>query len=120
MPQAAAAIPIITAATAGAGVGLQIYGTTQQQSAAKKQYQLQQDIAAREAQAEAVRQRAAELDAHRRQLEIVRVQNRQRALALANATAGGAQYGSGLQGGYGQIAGQTHDGGRAGWNRPGN
>jgi hypothetical protein len=48
-----------------------------------------------------------EVDARRQQLEIIRNQQRGRALGLTTATAQGAQRGSGLQGGYGQISGQT-------------
>jgi hypothetical protein len=48
-----------------------------------------------------------EVDARRQQLEIIRNQQRSRALALTNATAQGASKGSGLQGGYGQISGQS-------------
>jgi len=50
---------------------------------------------------------AMHLDANRRELEIVRQQQRARSLALATATAQGSSRGSGLQGGYGQISGQT-------------
>lgn len=56
---------------------------------------------------EAQRRQAMEIDARRNQLEIIRNQQRGRALALTAATAQGASRGSGLQGGYGQISGQT-------------
>lgn len=60
-------------------------------------------------EAEAQRKKAMELDARRRSMEILRNQQRARALALTNATGQGAAEGSGLQGGYGQIAGATND-----------
>lgn len=56
---------------------------------------------------EAQRQQAMELDARRNQMEIIRNQQRGRALALTAATAQGAGRGSGLQGGYGQVSGQS-------------
>ncbi len=62
--------------------------------------QLEQDIQKQRGQ-------AMELDARRKSLEVVRNQQRARALALTTATAQGAQGGSGLQGGYGQATGQA-------------
>jgi hypothetical protein len=59
-------------------------------------------------QMEAERQKAMELDAKRQQREIIRNQQRARSIALASATAQGARFGSGLQGGYGQISGQSN------------
>ena len=53
------------------------------------------------------RRQAMELDARRSQLEVIRNQQRGRALGLASATASGSSRGSGLQGGYGQIQGQS-------------
>lgn len=53
------------------------------------------------------RLQAMEIDARRSQTEIIRNQQRARALAVTTATAQGASRGSGLQGGYGQISGQT-------------
>jgi hypothetical protein len=57
-------------------------------------------------QIQAQHQRAMELDAQRQQIENVRQQQRARASSLTAATAQGARFGSGLQGGYGQISGQ--------------
>lgn len=64
-------------------------------------------ITAFETQVEGQRKQAMELDARRKQLEVIRNQQRYRAVALTNATAQGARQGSGLQGGYGQISGQS-------------
>lgn len=61
-----------------------------------------------ERQIEGQRQQAMEIDARRRGLEVIRNQQRARAVALTNATAQGASRGSGLQGGYGQISGQSN------------
>lgn len=53
------------------------------------------------------RRQFMEMDARRRQLENLRNFQRARATALENATTQGASYGSGLQGGYSQIRGES-------------
>lgn len=102
------AIPAVLAITAIAGVGLQAYGAAQSAKAADSQARYQQQIAADQQRQEALRQKQMELDARRRQLEIVRQAQRVRAQGLAAATAQGAQFGSGLAGGYGQISGYSN------------
>lgn len=97
----------ISTAVAVAGVGFSAYGSYKQYKSSKDMAKANAAIAAEEAEQEAIRRRAAELDAKRRQLELVRNQQRARSLALSNATSQGASQGSGLQGGYGQIAGDT-------------
>jgi len=67
----------------------------------------QMRIAALERQAEEQRHKAMVLQARRQSTEIVRNQQRANAMALNAATNQGAQLGTGLQGGYGQISGQT-------------
>lgn len=105
MPQAI--LPAVLIATSVAGVGLSAVGMLQQTKAAKQQAAAQTAITQKEQEAEAVRKRATELDARRRQLEIVRNQQRARSLSLTSASAQNAQQGSGLPGGYGQISGDT-------------
>lgn len=68
---------------------------------------INQGIVAQQKDIEATKRQAMEVDARRQQLEIIRNQQRGRALGLTTATAQGASKGSGLQGGYGQISGQT-------------
>jgi len=68
----------------------------------------QQQAAEAQEKAEKVREGAMNLDARRRQREIIRQAQVARATALSNATQQGAQGGSGLQGGYGQIAGEAN------------
>lgn len=58
--------------------------------------------------AEKARKRQMNLEATRRKREIIREGVRARATALSNASAQGAAEGSGLQGGYGQVAGATN------------
>lgn len=54
-----------------------------------------------------VRFQQMELDARQQNRAQIRASLQARSLALTNATNQGAQYGSGLQGGFGQIAGQA-------------
>lgn len=89
------------------GLGMTAYGTIKQTQAAKEQARLQKDMTAQELRMEADRKKMMELDARRKQLEALRQGQRARALALTAATNQGAGFGTGLLGGYGQIAGQT-------------
>lgn len=89
-----------------AGLGLSAAGAYTSAQSAKKQNEAQQQMIAEQQQQEAIRKQAMELDAQRKQTENIRQVQRQRALGLATATNQGAQYGSGLQGGFGQILGQ--------------
>lgn len=59
--------------------------------------------------AEEVRKQAMEVNAQRQQMQNLRNTQLQRSMALTSATAQGAQFGTGLQGGYGQISGQSTD-----------
>lgn len=93
---AAISTAILTAASlAATGIG-----TYMSMSGAQQQAEIAQKL-------EAQRRRAMELDARRRQLEMMRQMQRARALALVTHTAQGAQFGSTLEGAYGQISGQT-------------
>lgn len=75
------------------GMGLQVYGQTQQTKALRS--------------AEAARNTQMNLDVLRQRRDVARNAMMARATALASATNQGAQFGSGLQGGYGQIAGRA-------------
>lgn len=98
------------AASAVAGLGLSIFGGMGKADAAAQQAQISRQMAETEQRQDTVRQRAMELSARRQQMEVLRNAQRARALGLQNATTQGAQFGSGLQGGYGQVSGG------AGWN----
>lgn len=74
------------------GTGVQAYGAMQANKGAKK--------------AEELRMRQMNLEAARERRQVVRQSVIARSEALSNATAQGAQGGSGLQGGFGQIANQ--------------
>lgn len=95
------------------GIGMSIAGGFGQADAAKKTAAAQQQIAGLEQKQDAARRQAMELSAKRQQMEVLRNAQRARSLALNNATSQGAQFGSGLQGGYGQIQGA------AAWNNLG-
>lgn len=97
----------ITAAILAAGAVTSAYGGFKASQAAKGASQASQNIAGLEEQQNQVRKQQMELTANRNQMEILRNAQRSRSLALNNATSQGAQFGSGLSGGYGQIAGQT-------------
>lgn len=99
----------LTTAIAVAGVGLAAAGAATSYVAAGNANDAQHQMIGIQQQQEAERRKAMELDSRRRSLEVVRNQQRARALALTTATAQGAQFGSGLQGAYGQISGQGGD-----------
>lgn len=101
-------VPLLVAslAVAAVGAGVSVAGQMQQKSAAKKMAAAEQDRILQEQAIEAQRQKQMELEAKRRQLEILRQGQRARSLALATTTNQGAQFGSGLEGAYGQASGQ--------------
>lgn len=99
--------PIAQMAMLGGGLALQGIGAIMNHSAQKEYNQHQQNQIGLEQKVSAQRYQAEQLDADRRRMETFRVAQRMRATALTNATSQGGQFGSGLQGGYGQIAGQS-------------
>lgn len=90
-----------------AAIGVGAAGTATSVYASSQQNKYNQKIAREQERENRVRQQQMEADARRRRLEVIRNQQRARAAALAAATNQGAIAGSGLQGGYGQIGGQT-------------
>src|SRR5690606_1025739 len=95
-----------TAIIAAAGIGLTAYGVSKQMDAAESAASAQKSAIAAQQKAENARQQQMNLDASRRRRESIRQSIQARAFALANATAQGAENSSGLEGGYGQIAGR--------------
>lgn len=106
----AAITSMIMAGAAVAGAATSIAGSMKSSSAAGQQAGYSMDIAAQEQKQDQLRAQAMEISASRQQTEILRNNQRARALALSNATNQGASYGStsGLKGGMGQIEGQTN------------
>jgi len=103
---------VLPLVVAGIGIGLQAYGAFAGASASSKYAEeasaAQKEISKLERQTEAQRRQQMELNASRQKMELFRNSQRARALALTNATSQGASKGSGLQGGYGQISGDTN------------
>lgn len=89
------------------GLGASIAGGVISYDASKQANAAQMQEIGLEAQQNQQRQQAMNLNARRQQMEILRNTQRARSLALNNATSQGAQLGSGLSGGYGNIAGQS-------------
>lgn len=92
---------------AGKERDINITAANQSVAASEGSLAINKGIVQQQQNIEAQKRQAMEVDARRQQLEIIRNQQRGRALALTNANAQGARLGSGLQGGYGQIAGQS-------------
>lgn len=82
-----------------AGTIFSVSAASANSAIAQQEYQLQ-------LKAEKERQQQMELQAHRQQLEIVRNQQRVQSLSVARGVNQNAQFGSGLPGALGQIAGQ--------------
>ncbi len=89
-------------------VGLQLFGGTSSIFGSNKADKINQQIYQEQQKAEQVRRQAMELNASRQQTENVRNMQRARSMALNAATNQGAQFGTGLSGGYGQISGQSN------------
>lgn len=126
MPAITSMILAVTAATAVAGVGMQVAGMKAQQDAADKMAEgsaIQQQgyaqettvakdnaasakaVALDEMKQETLREQTMELSAKRSFTESVRQAQAAHATAIATASAQGASFGSGLMGGLAQIAG---------------
>jgi len=92
---------------AAVGIGMSVVGGVTSMFGASDKADAQQQVLQLQMQQEAERKKAMELNARRESLEAIRKGQTARALALTNATNQGAGGGSGIQGGYGQIAGAT-------------
>jgi hypothetical protein len=86
-------IAVIGLGIAAVGTGVQAYGSMQAAEASQD--------------AEKLRKKQMSLDAMRKRREVLREAMLARSTALSNATAQGAEEGTGLQGGFAQIAGQA-------------
>ena len=93
---------------AAIGVGLTAASTVGQFYNSKKQADYQARAMNDQRRADVVRRRAMEFDAMRRRREIIRQGQIARSMALAAAVNQGAEQGTGLMGGYGQIAGRVN------------
>lgn len=89
------------------GLGISAVGTFMGMSAANEQNEAQKKQIQGEQLVEGQRQQAATLLHEAKQMQILRNNQRARAMGLEAATSQGAQYGSGLSGAYGQIRGAS-------------
>lgn len=88
----------ITLGLTAVGLGLQLFGGSQQSQIAHQQAQVSMGIASDEQAINAQRQQQMQLEARRQQMENFRNAQRLRAQGTAAAVNQGAQFGSGLQG----------------------
>lgn len=99
-------ISMLSTAVSVVGMGVSLFGGASAASDAKQAANIQSNIAGKEGELEGQRHTAMELSARRQSLEIVRNNQRNRAMAVNNAVSQGANLGSGLQGGMAQIEDQ--------------
>ena len=97
----------LSAQYAGIEAGITSKASEQSYAASSASADINQGVIGAERGIESQKRSAMELSAKPQQLEIIRNQQRARSLGLTTATAQGAAQGSGLQGAYGQISGQT-------------
>lgn len=95
-----------TAIGAVVGAGLSLYGSMSKAAAAEKYEEAQKRKIEIQQQINEQRRQAMELDANRKQLEVIRNTQRVRAAGLQAATNQGAQFGSGYAGGQAQAQAQ--------------
>lgn len=91
----------------GVGLAASIVGGIGASQAQQGIAQSSSNIAALQQQQNQVNWTQAQMNGRRQMIQNIRNEQQARSTALTAATAGGAQFGSGLQGGYGQIGGQT-------------
>ena len=84
-----------------------LMGTSKSVQGSKEKAAAEKQIAQLEIQSDAVRRKAMEFSARRQMLQTVRQAQQAKAIGLANAVNQGAQFSSGLAGGYGSISGQA-------------
>lgn len=93
------------------GLGMSVFGGMEQSKVAHQQAEVSADVAKQQQQQNLLRKQQMELENSRSQMENVRNFQRARAMATNSAVNQGAQFGSGLMGGYGQISGQANTNG---------
>jgi hypothetical protein len=96
----------ISLAIAGVGLGLSIFGGMSQSKVAGEEASVSENEAQQEQGINNVKQQQMELQGRRQSMENIRNTQQARAMAVAGATSGGAQFGSGLAGGLAQVTDQ--------------
>lgn len=89
------------------GFGLQLFGMSQANEAAQQSSSIKKGIAQDEQRINEQKRQQMLLESSRKQMEIFRNMQRQRAMATAAAVNQGASGGSGLQGGLAGVTGQS-------------
>lgn len=89
------------------GMGLSAVGSFMGTQASSAASGIHQKIAGLEEDVNQQHRKAMEIDARRRQMDIIRTNQQKQALGMAAATNQGAQFGSGVAGGQAGIAGQS-------------
>lgn len=97
----------ISAIVSLTGLGMSLFGSDKAVGVAKQEAGVSSEIAGLEGQVNAQRQQQMVLQSNRQQLQTIRQSQIARSMALTSATNQGAQFGTGLQGGLGQIQGDT-------------
>lgn len=92
---------------AALGMGMSLLGGIMNIGSSREMAESQMREAMLQRQIQEQNHKSMMLEARRKSLEILRTQQRAQSIALQSATNQGAAFGSGLQGGYGQISGQT-------------
>lgn len=100
-------MPAVTSLVLG-GLALAAAGTAGSVYSASQQGDIEGNIAGAQMKIEEQKEQAMKLQAERQRMEVFRNAQRAHSLALTNATQQGAGAGSGLQGGFGQIAGAAN------------
>lgn len=96
----------ISLSLAAVGFGMQLFGGMGQAHVAGQIAQVSQDKAQEEGQINSLKQQQVRLEASRTQMQNIRNMQQSRAMASASATAQGAQFGSGIQGGLANVTSQ--------------
>lgn len=90
------------------GMALNVFGGIMKSSGVSEANQAQQQEVQLQIKQDQVRRAYMETDARRKNLQVLRSQQQMQAMSLNNAVTQGAQFGSGLAGGMGQISGQAN------------
>jgi len=91
-----------------AGLGLQAFGASQSYEASKEKAEASQHIAQLEMQRDMVRQQAMHAQARRQSIEQVRQGQQRASMNLAAGVNQGAQFGSGVAAGQGNVTSETN------------
>jgi hypothetical protein len=97
----------ISAGLSVVGFGLQLFGMSEGMDAAKQSATIKKGIAEDEQKINEQKRQQMLLESSRKQMEVFRNMQRQRAMATAAAVNQGASSGSGLQGGLAGVSGQS-------------